>query len=152
MPYVMVPVPEEHVEEVMTFVLRAVARASIEDWDADSMTQFFNDVDEPSRALMSVVARATLAGKELSEPETADMIELSRRETLGILRELNDLARDITPPRPMVLIQRTVTDTLPNGHTRERRVLAMAEEVAQLVQEAERKELMSEPHPLSGTE
>ena len=26
MPYVMVPVPEEHVEDVMQFILRAIAR------------------------------------------------------------------------------------------------------------------------------
>ncbi len=37
MPYVMVPVPEEHVEDVMQFILRAMARASIEPWDQPSL-------------------------------------------------------------------------------------------------------------------
>ena len=34
MGYVMMPVPEEHVEAVMQFVLRAMAKASLEPWDA----------------------------------------------------------------------------------------------------------------------
>ena len=37
MPYVMVPVPEEHVQDVMQFILREVARASLEAWDEESV-------------------------------------------------------------------------------------------------------------------
>jgi hypothetical protein len=33
MPYVMVPVPEEHVQDVMQFVLREMAKASHVPWD-----------------------------------------------------------------------------------------------------------------------
>ena len=63
MPYVMVPVPEEHVKEVMEFVIRTMARASIEEWDEESIESLFATVDEASRSLLSVVARAATTGQ-----------------------------------------------------------------------------------------
>ena len=49
MPYVMVPVPEEHVEAVMQFVLRAVAQAALQDWDTESLTKLWEDSDEATQ-------------------------------------------------------------------------------------------------------
>lgn len=143
MPYVMVPVPEEHVEEVMQLVLRARARAAIQPWDAESVGELFAQVDEPSRALMAYVARATMAQRELDELDAARMIELSPRETLGIMRELNDLAR--AAERPQLIVRRTIPEVLPGGSTSERRLLTMAEDVAALIEEAERAELRNNP-------
>jgi hypothetical protein len=53
MPYVMVPVPEEHVQDVMQFVLREVAKASLEPWDEKSVSELFHDGDEGSRSLLA---------------------------------------------------------------------------------------------------
>lgn len=93
MPWVSVPVPEEHVQEVMEFVIRTIARANLQEWENDSMATFFAKCDEPSRALISVVARAANAGKDLTDQMAADFIELTVREMYGLQREINEAAR-----------------------------------------------------------
>ncbi len=142
MPYVMVPVPEEHVEEVMSFVLRTVNRASMVPWDPESITRLFEEVDELSRALLSFVARATLAGKQPSHLDAAKQVQLSGRETVAIMREINELGR--ADDHPIVISQRTVPEALPNGRSVDTQVFHMEEDVAELVREAERAELRAE--------
>ena len=142
MPYVNVPVPEEHVEEVMQFVLRAMTRASQEPWDDESIGKLFDEVDELSKALLAFVARAVSTGKDLSQNDAANMIQLSGREVVGIQRELNELARDAG--RPPLVTQRTLTEALPNGRTTEKRTFSMEAEVALLVQAAEQRERLQD--------
>ena len=146
MPYVMVPVPEEHVADVMQFILREVARASLEPWDEESLSALFHEVDEESRSLLAYAARATVGGKELSEADAADLMQLRQREMAGIMRELNERAAKAN--RPSLVSARTVTETLPNGRTVEKRVLWMSDELAPLVRDAERAELADVPSPL----
>lgn len=148
MPYVMVPVPEEHVEEVMAFILREVARANLQPWDSEAISTLFHAVDEASRSLLAYVARASMAGTDISEAQAADMVQLSAREVAGIMRDLNETARDAS--RPTLLATRTVTETLPNGRTTEKRVLWISDEIAPLIREAERRELADLPQPLDG--
>jgi hypothetical protein len=146
MPYVMVPVPEEHVQDVMQFILREVAKASLEPWDHGSISDLFHDTDEASRSLLAYTARASLAGKEVTEGQVADMMQLRQREVAGIVRELNERAAKAN--RHGLLVTRNVTEALPNGRTTEKRVLAIADEVAPLVRDAERAELADAPSPL----
>jgi hypothetical protein len=146
MPYVMVPVPEEHVHDVMQFILREVAKASLAPWDEHSVTELFHEVDEESRSLLAYAARAATTGKEISEARAADLMQLRQREMAGIIRDLNERASNAN--RPPLLTTRTVTETLPNGRTVDKRVLWMSEEVAPLVHDAERAELADVPAPL----
>jgi hypothetical protein len=146
MPYVMVPVPEEHVQDVMQFILREVAKASLESWDEESVSALFQEVDEESRSLLAYVARAIMSGKEISEADAADLMQLRQREMVGIMRDLNDRATKAN--RPALVTPRTVTETLPNGRTTDKRVLVMSEELAPLVRNAERAELADVPAPL----
>ena len=146
MPYVMVPVPEEHVQDVMQFVLREVAKASLEPWDEESVSKLFHEVDEESRSLLAYVARAVTGAKELSEAQAADLLQLRQREVAGLLRDLNERAAQANRPSPVST--RTVTETLPNGRTSERRVLWMSEELAPLINSAERAELAGVPKPV----
>jgi hypothetical protein len=139
MPYVMVPVPEEHVEAVMQFVIRAIARASIEPWDEPSIGELYHGIDEVSRSLLAFVARSAADGKELDTLEAARQIQMTPREVTGIVNELSTLNRDEN--RPTLISMRTVQERLPNGRTTDRRVLLMESEVAELVQAAERAEL-----------
>ena len=148
MPYVMMPVPEEHVEEVMQFVLRAIARASIEPWDKESMAEVWEQVDEASRSLLAFVARSSLEGKDLPDIDAARQIQMTTRETAGIMHELNSFTREAN--RPGLLSARMVTERLPNGRKTEKRVLQMDLEVAELVAAAEQAELSSAPTPLDG--
>jgi hypothetical protein len=146
MRYVMVPVPEDFVEEVMQFILRAIARASIEPWDTESVTQTFADVDEATRSLLAFVARAAAEGGELDAADAARKIQLTVREASGIMIEINALARDAN--RPSLINARVVTERLPNGRTSEKRVLQMEPDVAELVRAAEQAELRDALHPL----
>jgi hypothetical protein len=146
MPYVMVPVPEEHVEAVMGFTLRAIARASVVPWDGDSINQFFGEVDEATRSLLAFVARGSADGGELDAADVARKVQLTQREVLGIMNEMNSTTRDAN--RPNLLTSRVVTERLPNGRTTEKRVIQMEPDIADLVRAAERAELEgSNPGP-----
>ena len=145
MPYVMVPVPEEHVEEVMQFMLRSMARASQEDWDQENVTRVFSEVDELSKTLLSHIARATVAGKEVFEGDAAAAVQLSPRETTAIVRELNEIAREEN--RPSMIYRRPTNEVLPNGRTVEKTAIVADELVAPLIVEAEKADHAANPLP-----
>jgi predicted ATP-dependent protease len=146
MPYVMVPVPEEHVQDVMQFVLREMAKASVEPWDDEAISELFHEVDEASRSLLAYTARASMGGTDITEAQAADMMQLRPREVVGIVRELGELATKAN--RPSLMATRTMIETLPNGRTTEKRVLSMSDEVAALVRDAERAELANVRPPV----
>ena len=145
MPYVMVPVPEEHVEEVMQFMLRAMARASLEDWDQDSVTEMFSQVDELSTTLLSHVARAIANGKEVFEADAAAAVQLTQRESAAIVRELNELSRELN--RPTIIFRKPSTEVLPNGRVIEKNAIVIEAELVPLVLEAEKADLTANPLP-----
>ena len=66
MPYVMMPVPEEHVEEVMQFILRAMAQGVDPAVGRRIDHRASTRVDEASRSLLAFVARASVEGEELA--------------------------------------------------------------------------------------
>lgn len=139
MGYVMVPVPEEHVQEAMAMILRITSRASLEPWDQESISSLFHSVDEPSRSVISAVSRATTAKGAVFDADAAASIEMTTREVLGICRELSEVVHDLNRP-PLILVKQE-NEVLPNGRTRERRMLSVDRMVADLVREAEREEL-----------
>src|SRR5262245_49121389 len=106
MPYVMVPVPEEHVQDVMQFILREVARASLESWDGESISALFHGVEEEGRSLLAYVARAIASGKEISEADAAALLQLRQREMVGLVRDINERAAQAN--RPNLVVTRTV--------------------------------------------
>jgi hypothetical protein len=146
MPYVMVPVPEQHVAEVMEFILRSLERASIRPWDAESINQMFGDVDEASRSLLAFVARSVADDGELDASDAARRIQLTARDLTGIMSEVNARARDAD--RPPLMSARNVSERLPNGRQVDKLMLRMDAEVAELVRAAEKAELLDAPHPL----
>jgi hypothetical protein len=148
MPYVMVPVPEDQVEEVMQFILRAISNAALEPWDADAIGAVFHDVDEATRSLLAFVARSAADGIGLSDAEAAGKIQMSVRETMGIANELNTMTRESN--RPALITVRIVPELLPNGRTTDKRMLLMDPDLAAMVRAAEQAELASAPHPLNG--
>jgi hypothetical protein len=136
----MVPVPEEHVEAVMQFILRAVAQASVEDWDEASLNELWDESDEATRSLLSFTGRATAAGTDLEIAEAARQMQLNAREATAIINELVNVARNGN--RPSLITIRATTERLPNGRMMDKRVLVMPTEIADLVREVERLELM----------
>jgi len=148
MPYVMVPVPEEHVQEVMQFMLRTLTRASQEEWDQENITRIFSEVDEISKTLLTHLARATMTGEEVFEASAAKAVQLSNRETTAIVRELNEVSREEN--RPSLIARRASVEVLPNGRSTERFAIVVEEEVAPLILEAEKADLAANPLPGSG--
>ena len=139
MPYVSVPVPEEHVEDVMRFILRAMARASMLSWDEESFADLWGDTDELGRALLAFVARATLEDVDLTDREAAEKVQVRPREVHALAAELAQESQ--RRRRPAIVTTQMVEDELPNGRIVEVRVLLMDAEVARFVAEAERAEL-----------
>ena len=139
MPYVMVPVPEEHVEEAMEAVLRITRNARLTPWTQEAMNSFFAQLDESAKALLSLVARATTAGRQISQAGASDRLEITQREILGIVRDVNLQAQN--EERGPLLISQEATETLPNGRTRPVAVITSNPEVAAYVQVSERSEL-----------
>jgi hypothetical protein len=146
MGYVMVPVPEEHVEEAMQLILRLVARSRLVDWEQDDLNALFAEVDEPTKSVLSAIAKSASSGSPMVDHALAESIELQQREVLGIIRELNE--RSQRESRGPLIIVRMENEVLPNGRTREVRRLDMDNDLALLVREAERHELAANPHPL----
>ena len=146
MPYIMVPVPEEHVAEIMEHVVRLAARANLQEWDDEAVTETFLAVDEASRSVLSAVARRTIAGSPVSDETVATQLELGRREILGVVREIN--LRAARSKRPQLMIVRELSEPTPDGRTSERRVLSMSIEIAEMIRRAEEMERTLAPHPL----
>jgi hypothetical protein len=147
MPYVMVPVPEEHVEEVMRHMLNLVARANLVEWDEESVREFFLEADEMTRAVLSVVARGALSSKDVTDQIMADFLQLSVREVGSVLRELHESVT--RQKRPPFFLASQVTEELPNGRVRDKRVYAMAPNIARLIRAAEKAEHAREEQRLS---
>jgi hypothetical protein len=152
MPYVMVPVPEEHVLEVMGVVMRLAVRQSHAEppkaWDQDAVNEFFAKAKEPTRALLSFLAHPKRAGKEFIPPEIARAFELEASEVSGLLGPLNREFRRAN--RVPLFESRVHVETSPSGRTLKRRRLMMGAENARMVRAAEQAVQSVEPDPLAG--
>jgi len=139
MPYVMVPVPEEHVLEVMGLVMRLAARRSHDEppraWDQDAVNEFFAKANEPTRGLLSFLAGRRRAGKEFIPPDIARGLDLETSEVAGLLGPLNREFRRSN--RKPLLESRVQVETAPNGRSLKRRRLKMRPENAEMVRVAE---------------
>lgn len=143
MEYVMVPVPEQYVADVMQHVARLVAQASVIPWDNESAAQLFDEVDEVSRSVISLTARSTTAGKGLSDEDAAQALELNVREIRGIVRDLHEAA--VRNKREPILSLRETSVVLRNGRTVQKRMFAMNDEVARAIRAHERASLGEAP-------
>jgi hypothetical protein len=152
MPYVMVPVPEEHVLEVMGFVMRLATRPSHDEppraWDQDAVNEFFARANEPTRGLLSFLAHPKRAGKEFIPPEIARKLELEASEVSGLLGPLNREFRRAN--RVPLFESRVQVETSQDGRTLKRRRLMMGIENARMVRAAEQALRSVEPDPVLG--
>jgi hypothetical protein len=139
MDYVMVPVPEEHVVDVMQHVARLVARASVVPWDDESVAALFDEVDEASRSVLSLAARSVSGGKDLADEDAAKTLELNVREIKAIVRDLQDAAVREKREPPVALREATVV--LRNGRSVQKRLFTMTEAVARTIRAHERASL-----------
>ena len=141
MPYVSVPVPEEHVEEVMQFILRSMARASVQALGSSraSASSWERGRLELSRSLLSVRGHGPpWAEKDLAELDVATMMQLQRAgdDRHHAQTELNEQARQTDPPKPDVPANR-LQSAYRTAATMEKRVLFMEDDIAALLRQVE---------------
>lgn len=139
MGFVMVPVPEEHVLEVMAHVARLVARQPAgewpaKQWDQDELDRLIADCNDRTRDLLSFLAHRSRAGKEITPREIATALELERSDVPGILGPLNRQFRKAN--RAPLFESRLRTVTSPEGRPEKRRSLMMSKETARMVRAA----------------
>jgi dsDNA-specific endonuclease/ATPase MutS2 len=150
MEYVMVPVPDEFVVDVMQYVARLVARASVVPWTKEAVEEFFDELEETNKALLSLVARYTVAGKDVGYDEAMETLELSQREIRAITGEIN-LAAQRNKYEPMVAIRET-TVVLRNGREVQRLLFTMSDSVARMIRAHERADLAKVEVPVISPE
>lgn len=149
MGYVMVPVPEEFVQDAMAMVLRLSQSESMQEWDQEAVAEFFVELSETAKSVLSLVARASLDDEgSVKEDEVARSIEHSVREVREAVKATNAQASDNT--FAPLITTKTTTETLPNGRTRDDRRLTMPDSIAEWVREAEREEARKLRNPLLG--
>jgi hypothetical protein len=135
----MVPVPDEFVVDVMQYVARLVSQASRVPWTKESIEDFFDSLDETSKALLSLVARYTVADKQVGYEDATQALELSEREIKDIAREINlDAQRNNFEP---VVAARETSVLLRSGRMAQRWMFVMAEPVARMIRAHERATL-----------
>jgi hypothetical protein len=148
--FVMVPVPEELVNDVVQLVARLNMQGgpagSFKPWDASAIEKYFLEANEETRTLLSVVARGSLAGKRVTDQVAADFMQIGVPETLKVLRGISDSLRQAQ--RVQLVEVNVVSEPLPSGRMRDKRYLTMPRELARMVREAERAVEVLEPHPL----
>jgi hypothetical protein len=150
MEYVMVPVPDEYVVDVMQYVARLVARASVVPWTKEAIEAFFEDIEETSRALLSFVARSVVANKDVGSEDAAEALELNVREIRAITGEINEAAnRSKFEP---LIASREAEVQLRSGRTVQRRLYTMNEQVARMIRAHERAGLAQIESPATAPE
>lgn len=139
MPFVMVPVPEEHVLEVMAVVTRLAgqpptAAAPSQHWDQDQLDGLIAGANDRTRALLGFLADRSRAGKEVAPREIAVALELERSDIPGILGPLNRQFRKAN--RAPLFESRVRTITSAEGRPEKRRSLMMPKDTARMVRAA----------------
>jgi hypothetical protein len=128
MPFVMVPVPEEYVTDVMQLVVDMTRGAPRQDGaqpDGPTIEKFFLDADEASRSLLSAIARGVLGGAAVTDDYAAGVLQCEIQDTVAIIEQINATSERAGMP---ALI------------TRQNHLLSMPADVARTIRAAEDEE------------
>jgi hypothetical protein len=119
---VMVPVPEQLVDDVHKFLLMAQFRAAGTGWTAELVDTHLRRMPDDARALACTVARRIAAGSTPDDAELSVQFGISKRELFACAQELNEITIE---PHPGFFLYALRDD--------ERRVFTMSEACAALV-------------------
>lgn len=98
MPYVMVPVPEEHEQEVMQEILQLSLRESLNAWDPAKLVPFVAGLDEVDRSLVTTLAEATSRGQRLTRAQVAGRLGLELTRLTEVVEDLNRRSNELSQP------------------------------------------------------
>jgi hypothetical protein len=138
--FVMVPVPEEHVLEVMAYVTRLAEQpapagaAPAQQWDQERVDRLVAESNDRTRALLGFIAHRSRAGKEVAPREIAAGLGFERSDIPGILGPLNrQFRRDHLAP---LFESRVRTVTNAEGRPEKRRTIVLPKDSARMVRTA----------------
>lgn len=98
MPYVMVPVPEEHEQEVMQQILQLSLRESLNAWDPAVLVPFVRELAAVDRSLVDALADATSSGLRLTRAQVATRLGMDLGELTARADDLNRRSNDLGQP------------------------------------------------------
>ena len=135
MAFVLVPVPEEHVLDVMRYVLRRSPAPDLGDrepWDEDSIRRLMNAAAPASRELLRYVARSARRGFQVTFQEALDALET---DPVGLFQSAQQLMEQCkTAGRQDLLGLHEVQEPADGGGTVVRRFYVIDKAVAELVE------------------
>lgn len=99
--YVMVPIPERYVGEVMGHLMIMGVQEQTDPWESTEVHEFFDRCGDLEKALLAYVARRVLAGQEVEATQVTDFLRLTEDQLEATVGELNQLA--MARRRPVVV-------------------------------------------------
>jgi hypothetical protein len=147
--YVMVPVPKQHVQGVMAYLVRRFKDAPKEEliaWDQEAIDRLFLEANEMTRGMLSFLAHPSRVGKEFQPVDIAKALEVAVSDVAGLL---GPLMRSIKKDgRQSLFESRMVSHVAASGRTTRRSSLSMHDAIASMIRSAEKTAAELEPHPL----
>ena len=127
MAFVLVPVPEEHVEEFNRYMLglQLVGQANV---PPEALVAARDALSPIHRQFFEVVCRTAAVGDRIGYPALADAVGVDREVVLQMIMEINQVFSTVGAPA-CVLTEPEVT-TLPDGTVRVQPVVLMLGAVA----------------------
>jgi hypothetical protein len=133
MEYVMVPVPEEIVDEVRAFLAWDVRGNADAPDNPEAIIELYESSGAVARTVLSTVATAALDGFRLPLPDVADTAGVNIHELIGLITDMNYHLREAGGPMAVIMM-RPDHRPQPVGVTDwEHRVMHMADDVAKRI-------------------
>ena len=133
MEYVMVPVPDEFVVDVMQYVARLVARASVVPWTKESVEQLLRRGRRDQPVVAVVRGSGDRGGQGCQRRgRVAESLELSVREIRTLVRDINE-RRAAQQARADARAPRDQPCSFATGASVQRRLFVMNEAVARMI-------------------
>lgn len=109
MPYVMVPVPAEHEDEVTQFVLKLTLAAAFDNWDADKARTLLERLDAFGRSVVLHAVRGSVDQELASDRTIAEALEVAAEDVVRCVNAVNELCAKNSWPA-LLLVDRQVSD------------------------------------------
>lgn len=133
MEYVMVPVPEDLVEEVRDFMAWGMTTTTDEPENPDALAELYAGAGPEARAILNIVAAESIAEVRPTLTDVAERTGLSTHAVIGVLTELNYRLQKLRGPFAVVLV-RDDPRPMPEGRNPwEHRILHMTRQTAGLI-------------------
>lgn len=98
MPYVMVPVPEEHEQAFTQELVQLSLRESLNAWDRSVLGPFLGGLGNSDRSLVSTLALASVEGRRLTRSQVAGAIGVEIDVLSSMVDDLNARSKELSQP------------------------------------------------------